>query len=201
MKYGNSYYCLDLKPKAMLLVEDAIKSAGKTSSGGTIDTQNCHTHGLRSSEVAWIKDPEHSKVFFDIAQHINKLCGWNVGIKECEPMQYTFYNQIGDHYDWHIDQSGPRPYPEKDSLIVRPGKNLKVRKISMTVWLSEPDEYEGGEFELELYGPDAKERTKSFKEKKGRAIFFLSDMWHKVHPIKSGARKSLVAWFIGDPYV
>tara|TARA_B100000427_G_C15189161_1_gene455210 strand:+ start:45 stop:620 length:576 start_codon:yes stop_codon:yes gene_type:complete len=191
MKYGNSYYCLDLKPKAMLLVEDAIKSAGKISSGGTIDTQNFLSKGLRSSEVAWIKEPEHSKIFFDIAQLVNKECGWNVGIKECEPMQYTLYNQVGDYYDWHIDQSGPRILPQ--------GK--RVRKISMTLWLSEPDEYEGGEFELELYGPDAEKRTKSFKEKKGRAIFFLSDMWHKVHPIKSGVRKSLVAWFVGDPYV
>ena len=191
MKYGNAYYCIDLKPQAMLMVEDAIKNSTPIQRGVTIDISNSTTEGLRKSSVSWIPQPEPRKIFCDIVSLVNKECDWNLGIKECEPMQYTLYDNVGDYYDWHIDQSEPTMLPQ--------GK--RVRKISMTLWLSEPDEYEGGEFELELYGPDAENRTKLFKEKKGRAIFFLSDAWHKVHPIKSGVRKSLVAWFVGDPYV
>jgi len=185
-------YCfIDLTEKAMLMVEDAINGVGSFSEGGTMNTSNSSSEGLRKSSVAWITQPKINKIIFDIANLINTKCEWNLGLRECEPMQYTLYDNVGDYYGWHIDQSKPRILPQ--------GK--RVRKISMTLWLSEPNEYEGGEFELELYGPDVETRTKLFKEKKGKAIFFLSDMWHQVLPIKSGVRKSLVAWFVGDPYV
>ena len=53
----------------------------------------------------------------------------------------------------------------------------------------------------ELYGPSQKERSVKFKESKGTVMFFPSDTWHKVNPVKSGVRKSLVTWFGGSPYV
>ena len=76
-----------------------------------------------------------------------------------------------------------------------------VRKISLTVFLNDHEEYEGGELELELYGPLAEERSVKFKEPKGTVIFFPSDTWHKVNTVTSGVRKSLVTWFGGSRYV
>ena len=73
--------------------------------------------------------------------------------------------------------------------------------VSMSLFLSNPDEYEGGELDLELYGPDAyPERSNTFRCLKGEALFFQSDYWHRVRPVKSGVRKSLVAWFFGPPF-
>ena len=89
-------------------------------------------------------------------------------------------------YDWHVDQ---HPKPVRGN----------VRKISMTLFLN--DDYEGGEFDLEIYRPDADPRYKTFKLKPGSAIFFQGDQWHRVRPVTSGIRKSLVAWFYGPPYV
>ena len=35
----------------------------------------------------------------------------------------------------------------------------------------------------------------------GDLILFPSHIWHKVHPVKSGVRKSLVGWVLGKPFV
>jgi PKHD-type hydroxylase len=75
-----------------------------------------------------------------------------------------------------------------------------VRKISMTLFMNDPSEYEGGEFDLEIYKPETDCRYETFKLKRGSAIFFQSDVWHRVRPVKSGVRKSIVAWFYGPPY-
>ena len=73
-----------------------------------------------------------------------------------------------------------------------------VRKISMSLFLNE--DYEGGDFDLEIYKPEVDPRYKSFKLPKGSAIFFQGDKWHRVRPVTSGVRKSIVAWFYGPPY-
>ena len=88
-------------------------------------------------------------------------------------------------YDWHIDQ-----HPKV--------MNGVVRKISMSLFLNE--DYEGGEFDLEIYKPESNPRYETFRLKKGDAIFFNSTTWHRVRPVTSGVRKSIVAWFTGPPY-
>ena len=50
-------------------------------------------------------------------------------------LQYMEKNQ---HYDWHADQ---------DSVGYH-GQNGKYRKLSLSVQLSDPSEYEGGELEF-----------------------------------------------------
>jgi PKHD-type hydroxylase len=67
-----------------------------------------------------------------------------------------------------------------------------VRKISMTLLLSDPKDFEGGELEL----IDDKKRPNL---KRGYAIFFASFIRHRVKPIIKGNRKSLVMWFGGPP--
>ena len=100
-------------------------------------------------------------------------------------MQFGKYGE-GDFYGWHIDE-------HKQPV------NGNVRKISMTLFLNE--DYEGGEFDLEIYKPETDPRYKTFKLPFGSAIFFRSDQWHRVRPIISGNRESLVAWFYGPPYI
>ena len=67
----------------------------------------------------------------------------------------------------------------------------KTRKLSMTIVLN--DEYEGGEFQF------FNDKT-LIKEKQGTVIIFPSYMQHRVRPIKSGIRYSLVVWFLGEPF-
>ena len=75
----------------------------------------------------------------------------------------------------------------------------------------------GGEFDLEIHGPMAQpeRRYKTFSgaagyghkdnEKKGKisvndALFFQSDYWHRVRPVRKGIRKSLVGWVLGPKF-
>ena len=82
-----------------------------------------------------------------------------------------------------------------ESLPIKPLKNRMNIVIT-----NNPDDYEGGEFDLELFEPEKNPRYKTFKLKKGSAIFFQSDVWHRVRPVSSGARKSLVAWYSGPTF-
>lgn len=71
-----------------------------------------------------------------------------------------------------------------------------VRKISASVILTDPKEYEGGEFELVPHG--VADSPLKFKPKKGEIIFFSSFMPHRVTPVTEGIRKSLVCWVMGE---
>jgi PKHD-type hydroxylase len=92
---------------------------------------------------------------------------------------YTQYDQ--GHYDWHTDTS-------------LSASNTPYRKLSMSILLSDPSEFEGGEFQVK-YGNDD---IKLVEQKRGRAWFFPSWTLHRVTPVTRGIRRSLVLW-VGGP--
>ena len=59
---------------------------------------------------------------------------------------------------------------------------------------------EGGEFDIEIIGPREDIRYETLKLSKGSIVIFPSDKWHRVRPVTSGERKSLVTWFRGPPF-
>ena len=85
--------------------------------------------------------------------------------------------EIGGHYDWHPDFGTG---------------NSSTRKLSLSVLLSDPAGYEGGQLEFrDIRGECPKER--------GTAIVFPSFLVHRVAPVTSGSRVSLVSWISGPP--
>lgn len=66
----------------------------------------------------------------------------------------------------------------------------------MSLMLSDPDEYKGGELEI-VHTGNLDDKV-SFKPNKGDMVFFASWMPHRVAPVQSGTRKSLVAWIMGE---
>jgi|TARA_B100000035_G_scaffold17721_1_gene14189 PKHD-type hydroxylase len=139
----------------------------------------------RSSEISWIRDDECCREILNLALKINSYVKWNFNIVGVEPLQFGIYPE-GGFYDWHMDE-----HPENDRRGYR-------RKISMSLFLNE--DFEGGEFDLELHKPEVEPRYETFKAQSGKALFFKSDQWHRVRPVTSGLRKSIVAWFYGPPY-
>ena len=101
-------------------------------------------------------------------------------IDDIETIQYTIYSDDNEHYDWHVDT-----FPDYSDY---------TRKISATMMLSDPSEYEGGELEVIM---NSRMTDNKFKEPKGNIVFFDSMFPHKVHPVTSGVRKSLVLWIGG----
>ena len=101
-------------------------------------------------------------------------------------IQSTIYNGASeDFYTWHVDN-----FSQKDRY---PGEE---RKLSCSLVLTEPDEYEGGELQICYY----KNRFYNLKPKAGTAIIFPSWVPHRVRPVKSGQRISLVAWMKGPMF-
>lgn len=154
----------------------------------------------RSSNVAWIADtPENAWVVDPIADLVavtnRKYWQWDVSGRES--FQYTRY-ETGQFYGWHADARA-EPYPEDGRW---PGL---TRKISVTVSLSDENEYDGGDFVLEdttLSPGKPGKRIKALGQarKRGSVIIFASHLHHEVRPVIRGIRQSLVGWFLGPPF-
>ena len=139
----------------------------------------------RKSKVVWINNVDICRKVFNIAKKINKKANWNLNITNIEPLQYSEYKE-NDEYGWHIDKHNV-PYSDG-----------RVRKISFSIFLN--DDYVGGEFDIEIYGPSRKKRYMTIKKENDKNIFFFqSDMWHRVRPVKQGIKKSIVGWVLGPP--
>lgn len=98
-----------------------------------------------------------------------------------EPIQLGIYKESDKgHYDWHTDTS--------------PTDIHVPRKLSMSLLLSDPTEFEGGELQVKT----CNDEVQTLKMIKGRAWFFPSYMLHRVTPVTKGIRRSLVLW-VGGP--
>ena len=99
-------------------------------------------------------------------------------------IQYTQYNK-GDFYNWHTDM---------DICDINEPDQL-VRKLSFTLQLTNEDEYTGGNLEFADFD-DSTQRF-SVPKSRGTVIVFDSRTPHRVTPVESGIRKSLVGWVVG----
>jgi len=150
---------------------------------GTSQPEGKQDTEKRITTISWIpfkKLPEMYQILETLVHRTNGNHFGFDGIQLAEPAQYTHY-PVGGFYGWHTDN---------DVM----GKNEPpVRKISMTLLLSSPNEFEGGDLELMDQG-------KSAKLKQGQAVFFASFIPHRVIPVTRGERKSLVMWFGGPSF-
>jgi PKHD-type hydroxylase len=147
---------------------------------------NCQDKSIRSSSVKWVpKDKEWAWLYDKMMAMIKEANDtiWNFDLYSVlDDIQYTEYHATNDgHYGWHQD-IGPGP--------------LSTRKVSMTVQLSGPDEYEGGDLEYWKGGQDMQKAPRG----KGVVFIFPSYMMHRVTPITKGVRRSFVLWVGGGHY-
>ena len=152
----------------------------------------------RDSSVVWMDDRWIYKEIQPYIQQANQNAGWNFQWDFSEVCQFTKYNK-GQYYDWHCD-SWDQPYHKPNE----PNSNGKIRKLSVTVSLSDPKEYKGGELEFDFRNtdPNKKRNIKKCKEilPKGSLVVFPGFVWHRVCPVKKGSRHSLVIWSLGWPF-
>jgi len=150
----------------------------------------------RNSNIVWLSDQWIYKEIQPYINSANKNAGWNFDWDWSEACQFTKY-KLNQHYGWHRD-SFNEPYGEENILEYR----NKVRKLSVTCLLSDPNNYEGGELEFQPRDQDDPNIILSTKHlrKKGTIIIFPSYIWHRVKPVTKGTRYSLVVWNIGYPF-
>ena len=134
----------------------------------------------RVSDIAWLaNNPKTSWVFDRIADLAIKANSemWNFDIWDFQDdLQYTSYYGNGGHYDWHADL----------------GAGISNRKLSIVLQLSNSDEYEGGDLQMNTGGS-----ILNIPREKGLICFFPSFVLHRVTPLSSGLRRSLVTWLCG----
>jgi len=152
----------------------------------------------RKSDVAWMDDTWIYKEIHPYVDAANKKAGWNFQWDASESCQFTKYNK-GQYYGWHSD-SWQEPYNKPNN----PRQHKKIRKLSVTCQLSDASEYTGGDLEFRILD-DATGKTKDFlcieAKEKGSMIVFPSYVVHRVTPVKSGTRYSLVIWNLGHPFL
>ena len=145
---------------------------------------------FRKSKVSFLDD-EYLRRQLAYSVNLYNKQHWNYDLDGSDEIQYGIYSD-GGYYDWHVDH-------EKKTPNIN-GKFL-ARKLSTTIWLNDPDEYEGGEFDIETKGPHMDLRYETLKLSKGSIVIFPSNkVWHRVRPVTSGERKSLVGWFSGPAF-
>lgn len=160
-------------------IGDSLSLAAATIGEGGIDD------AVRKSETGWMGLNPDTGFIYDnlgfIARQLNgqffdfDLFGF------VEDLQYTVYREGGGHYDWHLDRGVEG--------------SMAPRKLSMVLQLSDPSEYEGGDLELFV----AQEPVK-LEKRQGLVVAFPSFVLHRVTPVTSGTRRTLVVWLSGPKF-
>ena len=123
-----------------------------------------------------------------------------------ETIQYTRYGE-GQFYNWHGDDTLSNFYKPNFSNVNATAtrndvnyiqqKSIQqhelVRKISFSLQLSDPDDYEGGNLEF----LDNDDKLFVAPRIRGSLILFDSRTRHRVCKITGGFRKSIVGWVVG----
>ncbi len=143
----------------------------------------------RKGSIIWINNDPASKWLYETLVALVVPINFQVfgfEIEGIESLQYTIYDEGGDHYGWHMDGVTGAAL----------GKGGKSRKLSLSIQLSAPDSYEGGDLEFMI----GSTKPSFAPRQKGAVILFPSFVLHRVLPVTRGRRVSLVAWFQGPRY-
>lgn len=178
-----SYYWFEngfTSEEVNLIVKNAAQYPEKVA---TIVGEN-PANTVRKSNIRWVPYSDDFNWVYDrimgyITEANNALWDFNLHTV-IDQIQYTEYQGNGGHYDWHLD-IGPN--------------SINHRKVSVVVQLSNPDDYVGGDLELHPGNTSF-----AVPRKKGAVVVFPSFLLHRVTPLTSGLRRSLVLWAGGEPY-
>ena len=165
-------------------VQQIPSTPGVTEKGGQAKGENLDS---RSSTIKWVPFSEDTKWIYDKIGMLAKTANnemFNFNIYNMpEQIQYTeYYSTNKGHYDWHMD--------------IGSSGFMKFRKISVTVQLSDSDEYEGGDLQIWPGGQTPYTAPRG----KGNVVIFPSYLMHRVTPVTKGTRKSFVLWLGGEHF-
>lgn len=171
--------------------DEAGWSAGGIAGGGTraegpvlqAEVRKCHLSAGIPEEVkqeltAAVSGIGHYSYGFDVT-----------GLSAADPM-YVMRYTAGDHFAWHVDNgiNGPP---------------MGSRKLSFSVQLSHPGDYDGGDLEFATYSHTYNQEIPGPSQvlrQRGNLIVFPSFMLHRVTPVTRGERFAIVGWIHGPAF-
>ena len=209
MAYQSVWYFTSLPKDIVEIIEKDLEKSFDDKLKPSVLGGDLIDENIRNSKNAWIPTSHWVGGFIwhyiQIANRTNFL--YDLSHIDAETIQYTKYG-VGDYYNWHQD-SGLNTYYEpikteqpvegsldnNDEFLINSVKiNCEIiRKLSFSIQLSDPDDYEGGNLQL------MDENNKSYiaPRQRGTVILFDSRTPHRVHKVKKGERKSIVGWVVG----
>ena len=140
-------------------------------SQGTDVYRECEIHHPKEDSVLY---KIGKKIFLDVNEKY-----YEYDLRDIFEFQLIKY-YVGGNYNWHCDYG------------VSPIRG-SVRKLSMSIHLTDPKEYEGGELNLINYSNYPITANNDL----GSTIIFDSKLPHKVWPVTWGTRIALVGWANG----
>ena len=171
----------DLKLATVLNPDDSVGDRDDPSVRKTLVYFVPPDRDNKANNIAWHFIKEANRILF------------NYDITHFQPTQFAKYKD-GGFYDWHIDAS------YQDEIQSR-------RKLSLSFILTDPDEFEGGELQffngnrpLGDKNEDDEKVIKNDLKAKGTVVVFDSRDFHRVTPVTSGVRYSIVCWAVGPNF-
>tara|TARA_Y100001951_G_C11259899_1_gene251852 strand:+ start:234 stop:818 length:585 start_codon:yes stop_codon:yes gene_type:complete len=149
---------------------------------------------IRKTSIHFITDKDNkiNELAWHFLREANKI-QFNYDLEYFQPIQFAEYKD-GGFYEWHQDASGV----DKDN---------EIRKLSLTMVLSDPDTFKGGELEfyngdrpMEDVGEITGEQVTNDIKSQGTVVVFDSRDWHRVKPVTKGVRHSIVCWTVGPNF-
>ena len=214
MRNHNPYYGLSsiVSPKMCEKIISDGKNQLKEEEQRNINTLSETYSGVnleqRKSKSTFLQSPEIYDILLPILKEANKESGWQYDIDFTESIQFNEYF-TGAFCNWHSDggcdhfsvyqhykpnqevQQG-RKYAEDENMVG------KIRKLSLSLNLSPPEQYDGGVLEIET--DDGEVLTLNNCKEQGTAIVFPSFTRHRITEVTRGIRYSVVLWALGRPF-
>jgi PKHD-type hydroxylase len=175
---------------------------------------------VRDSKVAWLEDQWIYDLVLPFIEKANRLAEWKWDISGTESFQFTKYESPDGFYGWHKDggsdwHAAYKRYihgvsldplengkiPTNQGYAINNNMVGKIRKISMTLNLNSPGDYDGGnlKFDFGVSNPTRYHVCEEIRPQ-GSMVVFPSFLDHCVTPVTKGTRYSLVLWTLGAPW-
>jgi len=177
MYYTNAFS--DEEIDKIIELSNELPGQSGTLEGGGVDSS------MRRSEIKWFlrDNPKYQWLYDKLKLYVDNANEslWRFDITGYqEAIQFTTYHAHNQgKYDFHPDIGGATSH----------------RKISVTVQLTDPSEYDGGDLSFfKVKEPELAPRLK------GTVVVFPSYLIHRVSPVTRGIRRSLVVWLAGPRF-
>ena len=173
----------DAELDAIIRIGDGLALEKAELSAGAASTEN-----IRSTLVAWVeRNAETDRVYRRMEEAVLALNArfFRFDLSGLAKFQYALYGgPEGGHFDWHKDYGRDPSDPAREP-----------RKLTLSLQLSDPSDYEG--CELQVRGGN---RIDTAPKARGTVIAFPANVLHQVTPIRAGTRRALVVWAVGPEF-
>lgn len=168
---------------ALVRLGDSLALEKAELSGGGLGYEN-----IRSTKVAWVpRQPGTEALYRRMEEAVLELNAryFRFDLSGLAMFQYALYGgPEGGHFEWHKDYGRDPTDPDQEP-----------RKLTLSLQLSDASDYEGCDLQLR-----AGHQIDTAPRARGTLVAFPANVLHQVTPIRSGIRRSLVAWAVGPEF-